>query len=213
MRPVSPNWGYDRGLPIDRWYIERFLRRFAGSDGYIEGDIRGVVMEVGGDEYALACGREVERIEVLHADASNPAATIVGDLVSGEGLPERAYDCVICTETLHLLYDIHAAVRTLHGTLKPGGVALVTIPSLSRIAPDERDRWGDYWRVTSLTAERMFGDVFGPGNVQVEPYGNLLAALGSLRGLAAEELAVWELEMRDPEFEGGIGVRARRAPQ
>ena len=34
-----------------------------------------------------------------------------------------------------------------------------------------------------------------------------------LQGLDAEELAVWELEMRDPEFEVGVGVRARRAPQ
>ena len=24
-RPVSYHWGYDRGLPVDRWYIERFL--------------------------------------------------------------------------------------------------------------------------------------------------------------------------------------------
>ena len=49
--PVSRSFGFDRGQPIDRHYIEDFLRRHGSWPGYSAGDIRGVVMEVGDDVY------------------------------------------------------------------------------------------------------------------------------------------------------------------
>ena len=39
LAPVSDKWGHDRGTPVDRWYIERFLERQAG-------DIRGRVLSL-----------------------------------------------------------------------------------------------------------------------------------------------------------------------
>src|SRR5215216_119227 len=38
-RPISEQWGYDRGTPVDRWYIERFLQEHRA-------DITGRVLEV-----------------------------------------------------------------------------------------------------------------------------------------------------------------------
>ena len=40
LTPISKDWGYDRGKPIDRYYIERFLSLY-------KEDIRGRVLEVG----------------------------------------------------------------------------------------------------------------------------------------------------------------------
>jgi len=131
--------------------------------------------------------------------------------VTGDGVPENAFDCVICTQTLHVLYDIHAAVTTLHRMLRPGGVALVTVPGITRSCIPDRDFWGDYWRLTAQGAARLFGDAFGTGNVRVEPYGNLLTAMGFLQGMAAEELRDWELKVRDPDYEVLIGIRAQKA--
>ena len=121
MRPVSEDWGFDRGKPVDRWYLEDFLNRFSRQPGYGAGDIQGRVIEIGGDDYArrFASG-EGTTIDVLHVSAENPKATVVGDLVTGDGVPENAFDCVICTQTLHVLYDFHAAVGTLHRMLAPG---------------------------------------------------------------------------------------------
>lgn len=217
LRPVSADWGFDRGTPVDRWYIDDFLGRFSRVPGYGAGDVRGRVMEVGGDAYAtsLAAGQAagaVDSIDVLHVSAENPKATLVGDLASGDGVPERAFDCVICTQTLHVIYDMQGAVRSLHRTLAPGGVALVTVPGITRSCIPDRDYWGDYWRLTTQGAARMFGEVFGPGNVRVETYGNLLTAMGFLQGMAAEEFEEWELRMRDEDFEVLIGIRAQRAP-
>ena len=50
------------------------------------------------------------------------------------GYSRRRFDCVICTQTLHVIYEVEGAVRTLHRMLKPGGVALVTVPGITQAA-------------------------------------------------------------------------------
>lgn len=215
LRPVSDEWGFDRGLPIDRWYVRDFLIRFSGTNDYAAGDVRGRVIEVGGDEYARAfvpgdTTDGISSIDVLHISAANASATIVGDLRTGEGIPSGAFDCVICTQTLHVIYDVQAAISSIHTMLADGGVALVTVPGITRGCIPDRDQWGDFWRFTTQSATRAFGDVFGADNVHVEAYGNLLTAMGFLQGMAAEEFSETELRLRDPDFEVLIGIRAQR---
>jgi peptidoglycan/xylan/chitin deacetylase (PgdA/CDA1 family) len=204
LTPVSKRFGFDRGLPVDRQYIENFLHRHGGPSG----DIRGHVLEVGEDTYTRGFGAGVTRVDVLHVDDSNPQATIVADLAQADHIKTNSFDCVICTQTLLLIYDVHAAIATLERILRPGGVLLATVPGISKICRPEVDLWGDYWRFTSLSARRLFEDAFPPANVKVEAYGNVLAATAFLHGLAAEELRPEELELRDPDFEVLIAVRA-----
>jgi SAM-dependent methyltransferase len=219
LTPISGVFGSDRGLPIDRYYIEDFLARHAGSAGYMAGDIRGHVLEIGDDFYTRKFGgwsgepsesRAVEKVDVLNVDAGSGEATIVADLASGDDIPSDTFDCVICTQTLLLIYDVRSAVRTLHRILKPGGVVLATFPGVSRICRPEIDVWGDYWRFTTLSARRLFEEAFSPVDVTVDAYGNVLTAIAFLHGLAAEELKSSELDLRDRNYEVLIGVRARK---
>jgi hypothetical protein len=203
-RPISGNYGFERGTPIDRFYIDQFLDDHQHA-------IRGHVLEIGDDEYTRAYGGDgVDHVDVLHAGPGNPRATIVADLADAPQIPDGAFDCVICTQTLLLIYDVRAAVRTLHRILKPGGTALVTVPGVSRICRDEADEWGDYWRFTTDSATRLFADEFGAGNVTTTAYGNVLAATAMLHGLAAEEIGDKRLNDRDRDFQVLIGVSARR---
>lgn len=218
LTPISRQYGFDRGMPIDRYYIEDFLRRHGSSPGYGQGDIRGTVLEVGGDEYARRFGgwrtgvegpgSPVTALDVLHADSSNPQATIVGDLASGEGIPSCKYDCVICTQTLHVIYNVADAVDSLHRMLRPGGVVLVTVAGISQASRPDRDLWGDYWRFTTLSAARLFEGSFPAAGVRVEAYGNVLTSIAFLHGLAAEELDRDQLETRDPDYELLVAIRA-----
>ena len=203
--PLSRTFGCDRGgLPVDRHYIEQFLASTSR-------DIRGHVLEIGDDRYTRAFGGSgVTASDVAHAEEGNPDANLVADLASGRGLTPDAYDCVILTQTLHCIFDIHAAVRTLHGVLRPGGVALVTLPGISQISRYDLEHWGDYWRFTSLAAEKLFAPVFGPQRVTVCSYGNVLAATAFLYGLTCNELRRRELDARDPDYEVIIGVRAQK---
>lgn len=212
--PVSRAYGFDRGLPVDRHYIEDFLARFSPVSGYAGGTIAGRVLEVGGREYAdrfVTPGRGAPpQIDVLHADDANPEATIVGDLADPGVLPADTYDCILCTQTLQVIWDVPAALANLHRALTPGGTLLVTVPGITAAVIPDRDQWGDWWRFTSSSMRRLAQDAFPGGTVHVEAYGNLLAATCFLGGLATEELSPAEMELRDPAYEVIVAVRATK---
>ena len=202
LNPISRVFGLDRGQPIDRYYIEEFLHR----QSY---DIKGCVMEIGDSSYTNKFGgKKVILSEVLHAVEGNPQATIVGDLATGDGIPKNLFDCIILTQTFIFIYGVHAAVANSYSALKSGGVLLATFPGISQISRYDMERWGDYWRFTDLSAQRLFGDVFGDENISVETHGNVLVACASLHGLAAEELTLDELNHHDPDYQVLITVRA-----
>jgi SAM-dependent methyltransferase len=207
LEPVSRSWGGDRGLPVDRYYIEQFLAAHSR-------DIRGRVLEIGDNEYTLRFGgSRVEKSEILHAAPGNPRATYVDDLAVGRTLPDDAFDCIVCTQTLHVIPDMVASVRTLARILKPGGVLLLTAPGISQIYRDEEGGWTDHWRLTDRSALWLMDQAFGPGAAAVEVRGNVLAATALLQGLASGELEPEELDARDPDYQVSLGVRAVRSRQ
>lgn len=205
VQPISRVFGYDRGQPIDRYYIEHFL-------GLNSADIKGRVLEIGDSGYTTKFGGDrVKCSDVLHAVAGNPQATLVGDLATGDGIPKGAFDSIILTQTLPFIFDVKQAVSVIYAALKPSGVALVTLPGISQISRYDMERWGDYWRFTDASVRRLFGDAFGAENVTQTNYGNILAACAFLQGLAAHELKPAELDYRDPDYQVIIGVRVVRA--
>lgn len=202
-KPVSRLFGFDRGEPVDRYYIRKALSRYSN-------DVRGQVLEIGEARYTNELGGEsVKRVEILHAEADNAAATMVGDLSTGEGIPEDVFDCIILTQTLNVIYDVKSAIMNVYKALKPGGVVLATFPGITQISRYDMDRWGDYWRFTSLSARRLFEDVFGD-DVHVEAFGNVSVATAFLYGFCAEELTQKELDYIDPDYEVLLAVRARK---
>ncbi len=204
VTPISRRFGFDRGRPIDRYYIEGFLERHADA-------IRGRVLEVGDDTYTrrFGAGRVIAR-DILHVAPGYPGATIVADLADADHLPPDTFDCIILTQTLHLIYDVRAALRTLHRILRPGGVLLATFPGISQI---DRGKWAEqwYWSFTARSARRLFGEVFPGEGVVVEAHGNVLAAIAYLHGLATEEVRREDLDQRDPQYEVLVAVRAVKA--
>src|SRR5688572_24736020 len=143
VKPVSPAWGFDRGLPVDRYYIEQFLTVHAS-------DIRGHILEIKEDLYTSQFGGDrVTKLDILHPEKGNPAATIVADLTCANHIPTYSFDCIILTQTLHLIYDPRAALATLYRILKPGGVLLTTVSGISKISREDMDRWGHHWSFTT----------------------------------------------------------------
>ena len=64
--------------------------------------------------------------------------------------------------------------------------------------------------MTPLAAARLFGDAFGPENVEVRAFGNVLSSVAFLEGMAADELSPAELDAGDPQFPMLVTVRASR---
>jgi hypothetical protein len=204
VEPVGRAFGGDRGTPLDRRYIDRFLARHAG-------DIRGIVLEVGETLYTTRFGGSaVEAAETVDGpETGNPQATYLVDLQTGQGLPQRRFDCVILTQTLHMTYDTRGVLRTVREALAPGGVVLATVPGITPIdQADGPEKW--FWAMTQSAARRLFSELFGPDHVEVEQFGNVYAATAFLQGLAAEELDAGKLAVVDPLFPVITGIRAVR---
>jgi SAM-dependent methyltransferase len=201
VTPIDPNWGFERGTPIDRVYVESFMGGHAT-------DIRGSVLEIAAPDYTNRFGRGVEKVDILMATEGNAQATIVADLTDAPNIPNNSFDCAIVTQTLQFIYDVRAAFATLHRVLTPGGVLLATVPGLTKISPPEDEAWGEWWHYTSRSAQRLAEEAFGVGNVEVSAYGNVLAAAGFLYGLAASDLRPDELEAHDRLYEVIVGIRA-----
>jgi SAM-dependent methyltransferase len=190
---------------VDRYYIEAFLDRHAG-------DVRGCVLEVGDDAYTRRFGGDrVARRDVLHVSSSAPSATIVADLADAPHVESDTFDCIILTQTLQFLYDVHAAMRTLYRILRPGGVLLLTVPGITPTTDDEfRTSW--YWSFTTASLSRLAGEAFQPGSFRVESHGNALSATAFLQGIAWQELETHELAHHDPDFPVTVTLRAAKLP-
>ena len=204
LEPISRSFGTDRGLAIDRYYIERFLdsRR---------ADIRGRVLEIGEDTYTRRFGgKQVATSDILHVHDRNRRATIVGDLADAPHIPDASFDCIILTQTLQLVFDLPAAMRTLHRILAPGGVLLATVPGISQVAV--HSEWGKtwYWAFTALAVERLLWEHMQAEQVDIDTHGNVLASTALLYGLASEELETEELDTVDPEYQLMIVARAMK---
>lgn len=204
LTPFSREFGYDRGRPVDRYYIEAFLSANRS-------DIRGHVLEIAEDAYTRRFGGDrVIKSDVLHVREGQPHATIVADLAGADHIPADSFDCVILTQTLQFIFDVPAALRTVRRILRPGGVVLATLPGISPISRYDMERWGCFWGFTSLSARRLFEAVAPATAIRIEAHGNVLAAAAFLYGMAAEELEPGELDSFDPDYEVIITVRAVR---
>ncbi|MDT8067546.1 MAG: methyltransferase domain-containing protein [Terriglobia bacterium] len=204
--PYRPNFGWNRGQCIDRYYIDKFFSAHTA-------DIHGRALEIGDAEYTRKFGaNHVTQIDVIDLDPNNTRATIHDDLCSAASIADNTYDCILCPQTLLVIYDFHAAIRTMHRILKPGGVLLATTPGIAQICPQPMigGAGHDYWRFTDLSAQAVFGTVFGESNVQVQTFGNVLTAVALLHGLVSQEFTPAELDHHDPDYQVTIAIRAQK---
>lgn len=195
LEPLSVFWGEERGLPVCRYYAERFLEVHASS-------IRGRCLEFERDKYATHLGgKRVTHVDVVATSGASPDLTgIAGDLQGG------VFDCIVCVFVLHCVREVERYVRELQSLLAPGGVLLVAVPHVSMCEP----AYHELWRFTPAGLSRILGRVFGEDRVTVRAYGNSLTAAGQLRGLVTGEFTSAELDHHDDRFAVTVCAAASR---
>lgn len=203
LNPLSRRFGLEYGKAIDRFYIEKFL-----SDN--RKDIKGIAMEIAEDRYIKMFGENVTKTMILHVNGWGGMDVIKGNLATGEGLVENSVDCLICTQTLQFIYDIHSVVKNIYRVLKPGGTAMITVPLLSQLSLYDYKNWGCYWRFTNQSMEQILLESFDESQIKVYTYGNMKAAMAFLYGICQEEMRQSDLEYYDEQFPLIIGAICRK---
>ncbi len=200
VRPISSVYGFDRGKPIDRYYIEQFLDQNRDC-------VQGTCLEVTDKTYTRWYGgNKVNKSDVLDIMTNNPEATIYADIRKMDHVASNQYDCIILTQVLGLIDDLDAAIGECYRILKPGGTMLVTVSSLAPLCTEMKD----YWRFTSFSARYLFEKHFNPEDLIVESYGNVLAGQCFWVGLCTEEMGTAELDFNDPYFPVITAVKATK---
>ncbi len=200
LKPISTKFGFDRGTPIDRYYIEDFLEINKSA-------IKGRCLEVVDNTYTKRFGNShVTKSDIIDNDNTNKQATIIEDLRNMSSVKNNTYDCLIITQTLGMIDDYQKAIKELYRVLKKDGILLLTVSAMSPDWQLEKN----YWRFTVDGAKYAFKQVFNPKNLTVNSYGNVLSAYSFLVGLAQEDMPKNKLIFNDPHFPLIITVKAKK---
>jgi hypothetical protein len=197
-RPFSENFGFERGTPIDRHYLQRFLKEHADR-------ITGDVLEIQLPGYTQKYGRNVVTSHTLDINASF-RPTYCTDLAVADSVPSNRYDCFLLPNTLCVLKDIEACLRQALRVVRPGGMVLGTSAGFVPLTPDA----SDYWHLSAAGWSEVASRVWPRGSYEVRSYGNALSAVAAMMGLAVEELTDEELDVHDDRYPVLVTLACRK---
>jgi SAM-dependent methyltransferase len=194
--PFSEVFGFDRGTPIDRYYLDKFLD---ANRHHITGDVLEIQLPTYTERFGV--GVRVAHTLDIRRD-SQP--TYVCDLAkSGDVVPTGRYDCFLLPNTAQHVPDLEPALHHALRVVRPGGVILASAAGFLPLISDG----ADYWRLTVDGWKLLASRVWPECQTDVQSHGNCLAAIASMHGLAAEELTTRELDVSDRRYPVLITVR------
>ena len=193
INPLNRTFGFSRGTPIDRYYIEAFLQLKRDN-------IRGDVLEVAENIYTKKYGENVLNSYMLHV-SSNENKYIKGNFETGEGIKSETMDCIILTQVLPFIFNCRAAISNIYRMLKPKGVCLISVGGITQISRYDMEQWGHYWSFTDLSLRKLLEENIPKDKIEIRTYGNVKSAIAMLYGIAAEEITKEELDYVDKDYQ------------
>lgn len=202
LEPLSKRFGIEYGTAIDRIYIKKFINKYRKN-------IRGRVMEIAEPKYAKDYISQITNLQILHVNGWGENV-VKGDFSTGEGLRENSVDCLICTQTLLFIYDIHETIKNIYKVLNYGGTALVTVPGITQLSMYDYRNWGQYWAFTDQSLKLLFEEVFDKDKIEITVYGNVKTSIGFLYGIPAESFCSEDFEYTDLQYQVIIGIKVTK---
>ncbi|NEO93208.1 MAG: class I SAM-dependent methyltransferase, partial [Moorea sp. SIO3G5] len=196
-----------RGKPIVRYYWDRYLDQHLG-------DIRGRGLEIGTTATIRRFGGQaLTQADAIDVSAHSPEVTVVADLSRADDVSANTYDCFVNQFTMHIIYDVEAALYHSLRILKPGGVLLINFSCVDYYFPDGLDMGTGkplflYHWFTPIGVENLLRRVgVTQADYSSEVYGNLFARIAYQMNMPAEELTNDELQHQDVHYPVLICVR------
>jgi hypothetical protein len=185
---ISNDFGFGRGVPVDRYYIDKF---FSENSNLIVGNC----LEFGDSAYLDKYGTAVTE-KIIFNYSSTPhisGSNITGDITKLTSLPKDEFDCIVCINVLNFIYDLPQALLGLKHMLKLDGKILLTMAGVaSHISRYDMNRWGDYWRVTDKAAVKLLEES-GFKIELMKVFGNPYACTAQINGFCVEDINTSEL--------------------
>ena len=192
--PVSRQFGTERGTPIDRYYIEEFLKE---NQKYITGD----VLEIEDSFYTEKFGRDqVCRSIVMDVNSKDSGVSFNGNLETGEGIQDEIADCFILTQTLMYIFDLKSAAHNISRLLKRGGAALITCSGISQNSRRCMDDYGCHFNFNEKALARMFREERSLEVVESGSFGNVKTVTAHIGGVCREDLKLEDFLPNDKYY-------------
>ena len=195
--PFSHRFGFDRGGPVDRYYLGQFVRS-------IRPVVRGRCLEIGGSLKNNWFYRfDVDEFRTLELKQSNIADDLVGDAADQGVLDPAAWDSILAFHVLEHCPNPFAVVTNMCAWLRPNGHACIVVPCAQRV----HNYPGDYWRFMPDGLRVLFRDF---SEVNISTYGNPLTVVSSYLGLSHTELVAEDMDAVHPDYPVLACVVARK---
>jgi len=185
--PICPFYGMTRGTPIDRYYLQKFIRK-------IKKEVTGKAIEFGGtrsefSQYQFSLVNEYLAVDIIET----PEVDIVGNIFDKSLFKNNSCDSIIIFNVLEHLDNPDKAIDNMNHWLKPGGKIFCMVPNAQRVHFYPKD----YWRFMPDGLAELFKK-FKKTHCFV--YGNLTSTIASLMGISVEELSTRELDECNPYY-------------
>lgn len=198
--------GRERGQPVIRHYWETFLNDH-------QADVRGDCLEIGSTQTLRRVGGDrLGRADAIDLVARN-GVTVVADLSRADALSGNAYDCFVVPFTMHLIYDLDAAMHHALRLLKPGGVLLVNFPCVDYYFANGLDMGTGrplfvFWWFTPIQVENLLRRAgLSAEDFALTISGNLFTRVAHQMNMPVEELTAEERSHDDAGHPLLISVR------
>ena len=196
--PLERDFGIRRGIPIDRYYIEKFLSE--------NNCISGNVLEIGDNRYSKKFGKNIIS-HVLRGKNGMDYINLDGSLLEYETLSNYGlFNTLIITNVLSFIFDHNKALENLSKIIDKGGKCLITVNGLSGMSNYDNDRWGDYWRYSEKSLSKLLRKYFK--QFEIKSYGNASTAAGIILGLTKEDYSEQILDILDKSYPVVICAKA-----
>ena len=187
--PFSSHYGFERGTPIDRYYLHQFL---SARRDVITGD----VLEVQTNDYTKRFGHQIARADTFDI-VRQFSPTYLCDFAHCEDtIPSHSYDCLLLPNALPHFRELDLALAHARRIVRPGGTILASAAGLLPLTGDVPD----YWRLSPDGWRERLGTAWPSATLEIDGHGNSLAAVAAQLGLALEELTGAELDVHDPRY-------------
>ncbi|MEI6429313.1 MAG: methyltransferase domain-containing protein [Pseudanabaena sp. ELA607] len=195
--PICQTFGFLRGQPVDRYYLDKFIQK-------IRPEIVGNILEIGAtpqakETYQLSPDSSYQVLNIepfLGVD-------IVGDAHNVNLIKPESFDTILLFSVLEHCYAPWIVIENIYTWLKPGGKCFAMTPVSAKIHNVPQD----YWRIMPDAFTWMLKNF---SHHELQLCGNTMTVLADLYGISAAELTTEELDAYHPDHPVSIYFSATK---